>query len=46
MIIRRKQVIRRRKKVKMPQVDFDLEIVKEIKKQKDRSKEYDQGWYP
>ena len=38
MVIGRKQVIRRRKKVKMPDVDFDLEAIKEIKKRKKRTK--------
>ena len=38
MVIGRKQVIRRRKKVKMPQIDFDLKAIKEIKKRKKISK--------
>jgi hypothetical protein len=38
IIIERKQVIRRRKKVKMPQVEFDMEAIKEIKKRKKRTK--------
>jgi hypothetical protein len=38
MVIGRKQVIRDRKKVKMPRVEFDTEAIKEIKKRKKRSK--------
>ena len=37
MVIGRKQVIRRRKKVNVPKVEFDLEAIKEIKKRKKRS---------
>ena len=39
MVIGRKQVIRRRKKVKMPRVEFDMEAIREIKKRKKRTKE-------
>jgi len=37
MVIRRKQAIRGRKKGKMPQVEFDMEAIKEIKKRRKRS---------
>ena len=38
MVIGRKQVIRGRKKGKMPRVEFDMDAIKEIKKRKKRSK--------
>jgi len=38
MVIGRKQVIRRRKKVKMPQVEIDLEAIKEIKERKKKTR--------
>ena len=38
MVIGRKQVIKSRKKEKMPRVEFDMEAIKEIKKRKKRSK--------
>ena len=37
MVIRRKQVIRCRKKEKMPKVEFDMKAIKEIKKRRKRS---------
>jgi hypothetical protein len=37
IVIRRKQVIRGRKKKKIPRVEFDMEAIKEIKKQRKRS---------
>ena len=37
MVIRRKQVIRGRKKEKMPRVEFDMKAIKEIKKRRKRS---------
>jgi hypothetical protein len=37
MTIKRKQVKRGSKKVKMPRVEFDMDAVKEIKKRKKRS---------
>jgi len=39
MVIGRKQVIRRRKKVKMPKIEIDMEAIKEIKKRKKKVKE-------
>jgi hypothetical protein len=38
MVIGRKQVIRSRKKVKVPLVEFDMKAIKEIKKRKKRSR--------
>ena len=38
MVIVRKQMIKGRKKKKMPQVEFDMEAIREIKKRKKRSK--------
>jgi len=38
MVIRRKPVIRGRKKVKMPHVEFDMKAIREIKKRRKRSK--------
>jgi len=37
MVIKRKQVRKGAKKVKMPHVEFDMDAVKEIKKRKKRS---------
>jgi hypothetical protein len=37
MVIRRKQVIRGRKKEKMPHVEFDMKAIQEIKKRRKRS---------
>ena len=34
VVIKRKQVIRGAKKVKMPRVEFDMDAIKEIKKRK------------
>ncbi len=37
MVIKRKQVKRGAKKVKMPRVEFDMKAIKEIKKRSKRS---------